>query len=148
MLRRALALADGRSESPWESVLRLLHVSCGVPVVPQHEVYDDGVLVARGDLWIRGSRMLHEYDSGSHLERQRQRADLRRGRRLANIGWAADRTICDPSWVTRCQVSSRSGVIGSSRTRIPVALYTALATAAAVPTMPISPIPRRPIGLA
>lgn len=88
-LRRALTLADGRSESPWESVLRMLHVSCDVPVVPQHEVYDeDGSFVARGDLWLRGTRMLHEYDGGTHLERSRQRADLRRGRRLANAGWA------------------------------------------------------------
>lgn len=30
----AIELADGRSESPWESVLRLLHLWSGVPVEP------------------------------------------------------------------------------------------------------------------
>ena len=41
---------------------------------------------------------------------------------------------------------TRSGRSGSSRKRTPVAWYTALPTAAAVPTMPISPIPLEPIG--
>jgi hypothetical protein len=34
-LRRALLLADGRSESPWETILRLFHVVCGLEVWPQ-----------------------------------------------------------------------------------------------------------------
>jgi hypothetical protein len=38
-------------------------------------------------------------------------------------------------------VSSFSGAIGKSRMRFPVAWYTALAIAAATPTMPISLIP-------
>ncbi|MGE5719954.1 MAG: hypothetical protein ACM3XQ_08770, partial [Nocardioidaceae bacterium] len=54
-LRAALPFADARSESPWESVLRMFHVLCDVPVEPQFEVYDErGVFVARGDLWLRG----------------------------------------------------------------------------------------------
>ncbi|MEA2188708.1 MAG: hypothetical protein QOK16_3719 [Solirubrobacteraceae bacterium] len=43
--------------------------------------------------------------------------------------------------------SSLSRVIGRSRTRTPVAWCTAFATAAAVPTIPISPTPLAPIGL-
>src|SRR6266566_3586562 len=43
-------------------------------------------------------------------------------------------------------LSSLSSRIGRSRTRIPVAWYTALAMAAAVPTMPTSPIPLAPAG--
>jgi hypothetical protein len=39
-----------------------------------------------------------------------------------------------------------SRVIGRSRTRFPVALNTALATAAPTPVMPISPTPRAPTG--
>ena len=39
-----------------------------------------------------------------------------------------------------------SSVIGRSRTRLPVALNTALATAAPTPVMPISPMPRAPTG--
>ena len=52
-MNRAVAWMDGRSESPWESLLRVFHRVCGVPVVPQHEVFDDdGRFVARGDLWL------------------------------------------------------------------------------------------------
>lgn len=40
-----------------------------------------------------------------------------------------------------------SRVIGRSRMRLPVALKTALATAAPTPVMPISPTPRAPIGV-
>lgn len=88
LLRRALLLADGRSESAYESLLRVLHVVCGVPVKPQHEVRDGGgVLVARGDLWIVGTTTLHEYDGGNHLARARQRRDLRRERAIGHATW-------------------------------------------------------------
>ncbi len=87
-LHAATRWMDGRSESPWESLLRVLHRACGVAVVPQHEVRDDrGRFVARGDLWIRGSRMLHEYDGGVHRERDVQAGDLRRDRRLLAAQW-------------------------------------------------------------
>ena len=46
---------------------------------------------------------------------------------------------------TLCYISL-SSVIGRSRTRFPVALNTALATAAPTPVMPISPTPRAPTG--
>lgn len=88
LLRKALALADGRSESPWETLLRILHVSCGVPVEPQHDVWDDaGTHLGRADLWVVGTNALHEYDGGDHLGKPQQRKDLRRGRRLANSAW-------------------------------------------------------------
>ena len=87
-LRRGLVWADGRSESPWETLLRALHRTIGVDVVPQHEVFDhEGQFIARGDLWIRGTRVLHEYDGGEHLTRSRQRRDLARSRRLAAARW-------------------------------------------------------------
>lgn len=87
-LREALAHADPRSESPWESLLRMFHVLCEVPVVPQREVYDaQGLFVARGDLWLRGTRTLHEYDGAVHRDRRTHVADLARERALANAGW-------------------------------------------------------------
>jgi very-short-patch-repair endonuclease len=87
-LRQVLQLADARSESAWETMLRMLHVAARVPVEPQLEVFDTvGRFVARGDLWLRGTRTLHEYDGGDHLLRARQQKDLRRGRALSNIGW-------------------------------------------------------------
>lgn len=87
-LRAALRLADARSESPWETLLRLLHVVSGVAVVPQYEVRDEhGLFVARADLWLTGTRVLHEYDGAVHLSREAQRSDLARNRRLIDAGW-------------------------------------------------------------
>jgi very-short-patch-repair endonuclease len=86
-LGRALRWADPRSESAWESVLRVLHVVCDVRVEAQREVYDDGRFLARGDLWLVGTRVLHEYDGGTHLRREAQNVDLRRSRRLGNSDW-------------------------------------------------------------
>jgi hypothetical protein len=45
-LRAAAGFADGRSESPYESLLRVLHVVCQIAVVPQYEVWADGRFVA------------------------------------------------------------------------------------------------------
>lgn len=87
-LRAALGMADARSESPWETLLRLLHIVCDVPVEPQFEVRDGrGVFVARGDLWICGTTTLHEYDGAVHRDRRTHVNDLARDRRLTSLGW-------------------------------------------------------------
>ena len=87
-LRRVLERADGRSESPWETLLREFHRVVEAPVTPQVEVRDaHGAFVARGDLHLVGTRVLHEYDGHHHLEVTRQRSDLRRSRRLEATGW-------------------------------------------------------------
>lgn len=87
-LRAALPLADGRSESAWESVLRLMHVTCGAQVEPQRELFGEaGDFIARADLWLVGTCSIHEYDGGVHLSRDQQQADLTRARRLADGGW-------------------------------------------------------------
>ncbi|MDP3968570.1 MAG: hypothetical protein Q8Q02_09825 [Nocardioides sp.] len=87
-LRRALAMADRRSESPWETLLRVLHDCLEVEVEPQHVVSDsDGRFVARADLWLVGTRTIHEYDGGVHLTQTRQHDDLRRTRDLQHCGW-------------------------------------------------------------
>ena len=88
MLRQALAHADGRSESAWETLLRMLHVSCGIEVEPQFLLLDEeGALAARADLRLRGTTALHEYDGEHHLSRPRQRKDLARARRIGNQTW-------------------------------------------------------------
>ena len=88
MLRRALRYADARSESAWETLLRILHVLCRIPVEPQAIITaPDGTFVAQGDLLILGTRTLHEYDGGDHLPRPRQRKDLKRNRRLDRIDY-------------------------------------------------------------
>lgn len=87
-LREALTLADHRSESPWETVLRLLHKLGGIDVTPQYIVTDDhGVPVARGDLRVGESRRLHEYDGAVHREGGQHGDDLGRDKALARIQW-------------------------------------------------------------
>lgn len=86
-LRAALALADHRSESPWETLLRLLHVVCGVDVQPQYVLAAEEGGVARADLWVVGTRSLHEYDGEVHLPRKAQQKDLRRLRRITGVEW-------------------------------------------------------------
>ena len=88
MLRQALSMCDGRSESPWETILRLLLVSSGVSVDVQPMIYDDrGNFVARADTRIKGTRRLAEYDGAMHRERERHQADLLREKALARAGW-------------------------------------------------------------
>ena len=86
LLRAAIPLLDKRSESPWESVLRLLHVVADIEVEPQKKIYDEwGNFVARADLWVVGTRRIHEYDGEKHRERDTHRADLTRERRLVEV---------------------------------------------------------------
>lgn len=88
LLRRAIPLMDGRAESIFEGLLRLLHVVCGIPVEPQHVVADpSGQVIARGDLLLVGTRMLHEMDGGHHRSPVQQRRDLRRERRLLSAAY-------------------------------------------------------------
>ena len=88
LLRRALHLVDARSESPYESLLRVLHVVCEVAVEPQHVIRDeDGGFVARADLWLVGTAAIHEYDGADHLDVRQQRHDLARSRRIGNHTW-------------------------------------------------------------
>ncbi len=62
-LRAIAPLADPRSESPPESVLRLRCHEAGMPeMVPQVEVWEDGVLLARLDLADEEHRVAVEYD--------------------------------------------------------------------------------------
>ena len=68
-LRRALSLADPRSESWWESVLRLQHVVTGLgPVDCQAEIWTDGTFVARADLHLVGTTRYPECDGGEHQD--------------------------------------------------------------------------------
>lgn len=88
LLRTAVPLLDERSESPWESVLRMLYVAAEVEVEPQKKIYDEwGNFVARADLWVIGTRRVHEYDGEVHRDRERHRAGLGRERRLVEIDW-------------------------------------------------------------
>jgi very-short-patch-repair endonuclease len=87
VLRRALDLADGRSESWWETMLRLAHVLSGFAVDPQERILNRaGVEVARVDLRIRGTRRVVEYDGSGHRDKAQHEDDLRREKALHREG--------------------------------------------------------------
>ena len=86
-LRDSLALVDDRSDSWWESVLRLIHQLAGIPIDSQVEVFDArGAFVARTDLHIVGTVRHPEYDGAEHRLAQRHRKDLRRDKSLSRLG--------------------------------------------------------------
>ena len=87
-LRALLPLVDRRSESPWESILRVLHRAADIEVEPQYEITDDrGRFLARADLWLVGTRRIHEYDGEVHRSVDAHRSDLGRDRRLVEADW-------------------------------------------------------------
>lgn len=106
-LRRALSLSDARSESAWETKLRLFHVAIGVPVEPQVQLFDErGLFLGRADLLVRGTNSVHEYDGAGHGDRDRRPMYLRRERRLAGSpyvrrGYTADDILNYPLTVLR-----------------------------------------------
>lgn len=106
-LLRALGYADGRAESPWETLLRLLHVLCGIDVEPQWELYDaHGTFVARADLRVCKTTSLHEYDGAHHQTPAQQREDLRRAREIGRAGhvrrgYTAADVISTPAGILR-----------------------------------------------
>jgi hypothetical protein len=84
-LRRAMAWANPKSESPYETLLRFFHELAGIAVQPQHEIFDArGQFVARGDLWVVGTRSIHEYDGAWHRHEDQQILDRQRERRFAD----------------------------------------------------------------
>jgi hypothetical protein len=88
MLRRIIGMLDRRSESPWESVMRVLHRAAEIEVEPQYELFDQwGRFVARADLRITGTRRLHEYDGAGHRDAAVHLSDLDRDRRIVELGW-------------------------------------------------------------
>lgn len=106
-LRRALDVCDPRSESPWETVLRLLHVLSGIEVESQFLVENRaGVVIARSDLRIKGTRRLPEYDGSGHRDRAQHERDLRRDKKIARegyerFGYIASEILRDPARIIR-----------------------------------------------
>jgi very-short-patch-repair endonuclease len=88
LLREVIPLLDKRSESPWESIMRVLQLAADIPVEPQRAVLEEhGRFLARADFWVVGTRRLHEYDGSDHRTPEVQDADLRRQRLLNAHGW-------------------------------------------------------------
>jgi hypothetical protein len=88
VLRAIAPLADGRSESPGESVLRLRCHEVGVRVVPQVEVSRHGRVFARLDLADKPRQLGFEYDGHEwHSSDEQVEHDRTRRADLAEDGW-------------------------------------------------------------
>lgn len=92
-LRRAAALADGRAESPNETLARLLLQPSLPGLVPQVPLLDGrGRLVARFDLGDEQRRFAVEADGKRGHSGEVMRAkDGRRDKRAGRVGWATER---------------------------------------------------------
>lgn len=87
--RQAIPLIDPRSESPRESIVRILLIERGFPPpTPQVDIFDaQGRFIARGDLVYERERIVIEYDGEHHLTRQTQAKDASRRSKLAVHDW-------------------------------------------------------------
>ncbi|WP_104167270.1 endonuclease domain-containing protein [Cryobacterium sp. N22] len=102
--RTALPLLRTRSESPRESMLRVIIVLAGLPEPEcNYRVFDEqGRFLARGDLAYPEYKLLIEYQGDHHrTDRAQWRADIRRIGRLEDHGWQAlqftDDDLQDPA---------------------------------------------------
>jgi hypothetical protein len=108
VLRRAVQLSDPRSESWWESILRLQHSLTGLgPIASQVELSGEGgLVVARADLHLVGTRRYPECDGGEHRTRERHAHDLRRDKELSRLdveryGYTTTEIACRPEMIIR-----------------------------------------------
>lgn len=96
---RVVALFDGRSESPGESLLRLGLQALDVTTVPQVELFDELGFVPRVDLLDEAARVVYEFDgltkyAGAHgrealaAEKRREDRIRRLGYRVSRVTWA------------------------------------------------------------
>ncbi|GAB3309978.1 hypothetical protein EK0264_09155 [Epidermidibacterium keratini] len=98
--REALGMLEPLTESPGESVLRVIAARAGIAMEPQFEVYDGAQLFARADFRVRGTRLLVEFDGkvkygrdrpdrrGEPLWEEKQRED-----RLRRLRFGVERVV-------------------------------------------------------
>jgi hypothetical protein len=87
-VRRAVSLADARSESPPESWLRVAFALAGLPpTVPQYQVIENGVFLGRVDFAWPDARLIVEYEGAHHFDGLQIRRDDARIARLIAAGW-------------------------------------------------------------
>jgi hypothetical protein len=92
-LRAAIAVADGRAESPAETLARLLLLPVLAGLVPQVELFDGAArLVARFDLGDPEVKLAVEADgTRGHAGTAMVAKDRRRDRRSEAQGWTTER---------------------------------------------------------
>ena len=88
LLREVIPMLDPRSESAWESVMRVLHRAADIPVLVQEDIHNEfGQFLGRADLLIEGTRRLQEYDGAGHRDPDAQGDFLARERGLLADDW-------------------------------------------------------------
>jgi very-short-patch-repair endonuclease len=90
-VRRAVALVDPRAESAPESRVRVALVLAGLAPVPQFEVRQHGVELARVDLGFPEARLAVEYEGAYHFDADQIVRDDARYARLRAAGWTVIR---------------------------------------------------------
>ncbi|WP_148040188.1 type IV toxin-antitoxin system AbiEi family antitoxin [Cryobacterium tepidiphilum] len=114
-LRRALGLLNDHSESPRESILRVIVVTHGFPAPRANvELYDEnGRFVARVDLLFEDYREVFEYQGDHHrTDIQQWRRDLSRKAEIESLDYhvtevSADDLVDVPSLVRRLERNLR-----------------------------------------
>jgi hypothetical protein len=93
LLRRAVGLADGRAESPAETLARLILLPVLPGLVPQVQLFDRGMReVARFDLGDEELKLAVEADGArGHAGGQMVAKDRRRDRATGRYGWTTER---------------------------------------------------------
>lgn len=95
--KQVAALVDGSSESPGETLTRLIATGAGVSLAPQVEIRDEvGDLVGRVDFLVEGTRRIVEFDgkmkygSADDLYAEKRREDRLRalGYDVVRVVWA------------------------------------------------------------
>ena len=111
LLTRALALIRPGTDSPMETLLRLMLVDAGLPEpavnAPIHNRY--GALIAHADLAYTAQRVAIEYDGGHHRSDERQyNIDIDRLDELMEEGWRVIR-------VNKNLMARRASLLGKVR---------------------------------
>jgi len=90
-VRRAVPLVDPRAASAPESRVRVALVLAGLSPVPQFQVVDGGIEVARVDLGFPEARLAVEYEGAYHFDGDQIVRDDARYARLRAAGWTVIR---------------------------------------------------------
>lgn len=96
--RQVVKLADARSESPGESILRLLLADLGYIAIPQYPIKDDaGRFVARVDFYLPQMGVVVEFDGmvkyGGKEGKDALQAERQRERRIRGLGHGVARVV-------------------------------------------------------
>jgi hypothetical protein len=95
-LRAAVPLIDGGSESPPESMLRVIAVTAGIPGLVANEwIRTSSGHNYRGDLVVRSRKVVIEYQSRFHEAPVDFRTDMTRISRLEADGWVVIQVNAD-----------------------------------------------------